>query len=185
MLKAIVDLVRRRNRARLERRALARARGEVPGGWLSRLVSRIRAKNHARLAYRRAQRALLASLNANDTAMLEAIIFLLKSARQDQRARAEADEAMARRLTGIEERIDAGVRLLGARIQAIEGRLPPSRPEEPPAHPPAALAARPSSAAGANGETQRAKPQLSVAGQDPSITTPEIAEPGDKRSRRS
>lgn len=185
MLKAIVDLVRKKNRARLERRAFARARGEVPGGWLSRLVSRLRSKNHARLAHRRAQRALLASLNANDTAMLEAIVFLLKSARQDQRSRAEADEALARRLTGIEERIDSGVRLLTARLQAVEGRLASPRPEEPTARPPAVVAARPAPGGGPNGEVQRAKPQLSVAGQDPGLAAPEIAEPGDKRTRRS
>jgi hypothetical protein len=122
-VRRLIVLIRKWNRARVERRAQRRASGEVPRGWFSRLVYKAKARNHDRLARRRLRKHLLASLAANDTAVLEALVFILKTSRQDQRARAEADEAVAKRLAAFEERLDEGVRLVSARIQALEARL--------------------------------------------------------------
>ncbi|HEY6003556.1 MAG TPA: hypothetical protein VIV57_11830, partial [Anaeromyxobacter sp.] len=102
-MKGIVELIRRRNRARLERRQLLKATGELPHGWFARLVYRIKAKNHERLAKHRLQKQLLASLAANDTAVLESLVFLLESFRQEQRARSEAHEALAKQLAALED----------------------------------------------------------------------------------
>ncbi len=126
MLNGILELIRRKNRARLERRHLAKANQQRATGWLSRLLQRIRARNHDRLAHRRAQRQLLSSIAANDTAVLEALVFLLKSARQERRARAEADEALVRRVAAIEARVDAGLGRIASSLQALEARLPGS-----------------------------------------------------------
>jgi hypothetical protein len=119
----VVELLRKWNRARLERRHQRKASGEIPRAWLPRLVYRLRAKNHARLAERRVRKQVLASLAANDTAVLEALVFILRTSRQDQRARAEADEAMAKRLGAIEARLDAGLRLLSGRLDGLDARL--------------------------------------------------------------
>ena len=78
-------------------------------GWLRRLWSRIREANRARLR-RRAERGararpdeLLAALAANDTAILEALAFLVAAAREQRAALAE-----------IRERLDALERAVGA-----------------------------------------------------------------------
>lgn len=131
-MKRLIELIRKKNRARLERRALLRANGALPRGWSARLVYKLKAKNHARLAQRRLRKQLLASLAANDTAVLEALVFLLKTTRQDQRARAEAEEALTKRLVALEERVDAGVRLLESRLRVPEVRAPSGAPPSPP-----------------------------------------------------
>lgn len=152
-MKGILDLLRKRQRARLERRQLMKATGEVPDGWLARLVYRIKALNHERLARHRRQKQLLTSLAANDTATLEALVFLLESFRREQRTRGEVDQAVAKRLDELEARVDAGVRLLGARLQAMEGRILGATLAEP-GDRPAPIVAAPSN--GTNGDLKHA-----------------------------
>lgn len=153
----MIELIRRKNRARLERRQLLKATGQLPRGWFARLLYRIKAKNHERLAKHRLQKQLLASLAANDTAVLEALVFLLETFRRDQRARAETDEALTKRLAALEERLETGVRLINTRIQLMEGRLGPARRSEATEPDISVIAARPSaSSGGVNGEMRHA-----------------------------
>ncbi len=114
---SLLDALRRANHARLERRRRS------PPGWLSRLARRIRAKNRERLAHRRSQRQLLASLLANDTAVLEALVFLLKTFRAEERARAEAARVAGERLSALEGRVDAQSERIIARLAALEELL--------------------------------------------------------------
>jgi hypothetical protein len=184
-MKRLIELIRKRNRARLERRAHLKASGGLPRGWFPRLVYRLKARNHDRLARRRLRKHLLASLAANDTAVLEALVFILRTSRQDQRARAAADEAIAKRLGAIEERLDAGVRLLNARMQSLEGRLGAggsSRSDAVEQSVPRVVARPASASAGANGELKHALgPQNRVA----EAVEPGEAELADNRSGRS
>lgn len=185
-MKRLIELIRQRNRARLERRQQLRASGALPRGWLSRLVYKMKAKNHARLERRRLRKHLLSSLAANDTAVLEALVFLLKTSRQDQRARVEADEALTKRLALIEERLDAGARLIAARMQVIELQLGASRGDDAAEPGVAVVGARPATAgAGVNGDLKHALgPQNRVADRmDPAMG--EGGEIGDLRTRRS
>jgi hypothetical protein len=156
-MKRVIDFIRRRNRARLERRQLMKATGELPRGWLARLVYRFKALNRERLAKHRLQKQLLTSLAANDTAVLEALVALLETFRQDRRARGEADEALAKRLDALEERVETGVRLVNTRIQVMEGRLGGTRRGEAIEPDISVLAGRPAASPGAvNGETRHA-----------------------------
>lgn len=122
-MKRIIEIIRRRNRARLERRRLFRESGQLPAGWFARFVYKLKARNHERVDRRRLHKHLLSSLAANDTAVLEALVFLLRTARQEQRARAESQEELAKRIASIEEKVDAGVRLVAAQLRVIEARL--------------------------------------------------------------
>lgn len=155
MLNRIVGAFRRWNRARLERRHLAKANPQLVTGFFGRLVQRLREKNHGRLSNRRAQRQLLASLAANDTALLEGLVFVLKSARKAEQARAVADEDIQSRLGALDERVTAGLQLVATRLSALEGRLPAARTNE--ALPDAARpAGRPAAATPrSNGEAPR------------------------------
>jgi hypothetical protein len=185
-MKRLIELIRQKNRARLERRQQLRASGDLPRGWLPRLVYKLKARNHERLARRRLRKHLLASLAANDTAVLEALVFLLKTSRQDQRARVEADEAIAKRLAAIEERVDAGVRLVAARMQVIEGLLVAPRGGDGVEPGVPVVAARPATTgAGVNGDLKHALgPQSRVAERvEPGVG--ERAEIGDLEARRS
>jgi hypothetical protein len=187
MVKRIVELIRRKKRARLERRQLLKATGELPRGWLSRLVYKIKAKNHERLAQHRLQKQLLASLAANDTAVLESLVFLLETVRQEQRVRSEAHEALVKQLGGLEDQVDAGLRLVHSRIKAMEARLlAASRGSDAGVTEVAVAAIRTSGAgAGVNGELKHA-----LAGQDRAAERVEPAvgariEIGDPRGHRS
>lgn len=132
-MRRLIENIRRKNRARRERRQLRKATGELPQGWFSRLAYRIRAKNHDRLARHRAQKQLLASLAANDTAVLESLAFLLEATRREQQARSEASDDLAKRLAALEERVDAGLRLLEARLPQVRAeRVDPAEGERLP-----------------------------------------------------
>jgi hypothetical protein len=186
-MKRIIEIIRRRKRARLERRQLLKATGELPRGWFSRLVYKIKAKNHERLAQHRLQKQLLASLAANDTAVLESLVFLLESFRQEQRVRNEAHEALVKQLGALEDQVDAGVRLLNSRIKAMEARLlAASRGSEASEAEVAVLATRTSGpGAGVNGDLKHA-----LAAQDRTAERVESAvgariEIGDPQHHRS
>ncbi len=175
----LIELIRQKNRARLERRQRRRASGELPRGWFPRLVYRLKGRNHERLAQRHLRKRLLTSLAANDTAVLEALVFILRTSRQDQRARAEADDALAKRLAAFEERVDAGVRLLGARMQSLEVRL--AGVGEPGTQVPT----RPAQSVGVNGDLKHALGPQSRVAERAEPGNGEKAEMGDPTSRRS
>jgi hypothetical protein len=154
MLNGIVARIRRWNRARLEQRQLAS--GQRASGPFRRLLEGLRARNHARLARRRARRDLLSSLAANDTALLEALVFLLRSARQEQEARAAAHDAIQGRLSALDARVDEGMKLLAARLQTLEVKLVAARRVPNEVAEPASLAPSPGARAGpSNGELPR------------------------------
>jgi hypothetical protein len=152
-LNGIIELIRRRTRARRERRQLLKATGQLPSGWFSRLVYKVKAWNHERLARHRLQKQLLASLAANDTAVLEALVFLLDASRREQRTRSEAEEGLTKRLAALEERVDLGVTRLEARLQGMEGRLvAAARGNDAPEAGLSGIPARPAPSSGVNGE---------------------------------
>jgi len=123
MLK-IVNAVRRWNHARLERRRRVRAAGGTPAGaWISRLGRWLRGRNRNRLARRRARRgagSLLESLAANDTSILEALVFLVRAEQQERAAREEATAAAAAKLAALEERVTEGLRGAATRPEFVE-----------------------------------------------------------------
>lgn len=156
-MKGIIELIRQWNRARREQRQLLKATGQLPAGWLSRLVYKVKARNHERLAQHRLRKQLLSSLAANDTAVLEALVFLLDASRREQRARNEAEEGLSRRLAALEERVDVGVAHLDARLQRMEGRLlAAARGDDAPEPDVVVIPARPAPSSGVNGELKHA-----------------------------
>jgi FkbM family methyltransferase len=114
---SMVEIIRRWNRARLERRELRKRAGEArAGGLVVRLVGPVRTWNRERIARRRQPGELLASLAANDTAALEALVFLLQSARQGR----EASEAGLAALT---ERLSDSTASLSERLSRVDGTV--------------------------------------------------------------
>ena len=176
MLKRLVGSIRRWNRERLERRQLVKANAQQARGFFGRLVHRLSEQNHARLARRRAHREILASLAANDTAVLEALAYLLRSARDAEKARIAAADALESRLRAVEDRLGDGFHLVAARLATLEGRALPAATNDALAEV-ARPGLRPAPASKPNGEASRASDEGARRGEagsggDPARTSP-------------
>lgn len=91
------------------------------------LLGRLRRWNRRRLARRHAP-DVLASLAANETAILEALVTLVGRAGEERRARERAEDAAAERLAALEERLAASLGDVAARLAAFEERGADRRP---------------------------------------------------------